>query len=149
MRILVVDDEMVSRKKMELIMQSFGECDSVETGQAAIDAYYQSWAGWAPFDLMMLDISMPDMDGTQVLTRIRQIERIKNVPPVRRVKIIMVTSRSDKDTIIACIRAGCNDYIVKPISRETVTRKLVRLLNPEALQALELVKRPGLRPKSD
>jgi two-component system chemotaxis response regulator CheY len=127
MKILVVDDELVSRKKMQIIMSSFGECVAVESGDAAIGAFEKAWENWAPFDLIALDISMPDMDGTEVLSEIREKEKNKNIPKERRVKVMMVTSHSDKDTIITCIQAGCDAYIAKPFDRETIMKKFEEL----------------------
>ncbi|HOO46537.1 MAG TPA: HDOD domain-containing protein [Deltaproteobacteria bacterium] len=124
MKILVVDDELVSRKKMKMIMDGLGECEAVECGKDAIAAYHEAWEKWAPFDLITLDIFMPEMDGTEVLGAIRSIESEKHIPADKRVKIFMVTSQSDKETIINCVRAGCDDFITKPFDRETVFKKL-------------------------
>ena len=130
MRILVVDDEFVSRKKMQKIMDSFGdfdECESVQSGSAAITAFKKALGNGMPFDLITLDIAMPEMDGTEVLYNIREIEKQKKVPKEKQVRILMVTSHSDKDTIITSIQAGCNDYIVKPFERKILIKKLEKL----------------------
>lgn len=124
MKVLIVDDQPVSRKKIQKIMEGFCECEAVNSGQAAVDAYKSALEGSAPYDLITLDISMPDMDGTEVLSTIRGLEDQSNIPEEKRVKILMVTSSSDKDTVIACIRAGCDDYLVKPLNRETISKKL-------------------------
>ena len=124
MKILVVDDEYVSRNKMQLLMRGFGECVSVESGTAALDAFKKAWESWTPFDVMSLDISMPDMQGSEVLAKVKQIEKEKNVPEDKRIKIIMVTAKADKDSVINCKKTGCDDYIVKPFELETVIRKM-------------------------
>jgi len=124
MKVLIVDDQPVSRKKIQKIMEVFCECETVDNGQAAIDAYKNAWEGSAPYDLITLDVSMPDMDGTEVLFNIRNLENQSNIPEEKRVKILMVTSSSDKDTVITCIQAGCDDYLVKPLNRETISKKL-------------------------
>jgi len=124
MKILVVDDEVVSRKKMKMIMDGLGECEAVECGNDAITAYQNAWEKWSPFDLITLDISMPDMNGTEVLSTIRKIETQKDIPDHRRVKVFMVTSHSDRETIITCVQAGCDDFITKPFNRDTVFKKL-------------------------
>ena len=115
MKILVVDDDIVSRKMMKKIMAPLGECELVESGKEAIEAFKKASENLAPFDLMTLDIAMPEVDGTAVLYTIREIEREKNIPKEKQIKMLMVTSRSDKDTIITCIQAACDDYIIKPI----------------------------------
>ncbi|HVN70669.1 MAG TPA: HDOD domain-containing protein [Desulfomonilia bacterium] len=124
MRILVVDDELVSREKMKHIMSALGDCDEVASGQDALRAFTDASTDGNRYDLIMLDISMPEMDGTEVLNRIRTAEKDKVTPREAQVKIFMVTAASDKDVILTCIKSGCNDYIMKPFSRETVVKKL-------------------------
>lgn len=124
MKILVVDDELVSREKMKRIMSSLGECDEASGGQSALEAFQKATEEGSRYDLITLDISMPEMDGTEVLGRIREIEREGGMGKDDQVKIFMVTASSEKDTIVTCIRSGCNDYIMKPFSMDTVTKKL-------------------------
>jgi len=127
MKILIVDDELVSRKKMHIIMQNFGKCKAVDSGKAAISAFKKAWESWTPFDLITLDVSMPEMDGTEVVYKIREIEKENKVPKEKQVKILMVTSHSDKDTIITCVQAGCDDFVVKPFDKETISEKIEKI----------------------
>lgn len=127
MRILVVDDEMVSREKMKMIMGHFGQCDAVENGADAVEKFVNAWNAWSPYDLISLDVQMPEMNGVEVLNRIRGMEREKNVPESKRVRVVMVTARSDKDTIMTSIQAGCNDYVVKPFDKMIVAKKLTQM----------------------
>ncbi|HOJ14132.1 MAG TPA: HDOD domain-containing protein [Deltaproteobacteria bacterium] len=125
MRVLVVDDELVSREKMRRIMAGlFGGCDEASTGQAALEAVSAAMSENRPYELITLDISMPSMDGIDVLKRIRESERAENVPKDARAKIFMVTAASERETIITCIKEGCNDYITKPFSSDRVLKKL-------------------------
>lgn len=127
MKILIVDDEVVSRKKMEKILSGFGACYSVENGNAAVVAFSQSLISKAPYDLVSLDVSMPDMNGTQVLAMIRKLEKDNDVPKAQQAKILMVTSHSDLETVRSCISGGCNDYVVKPFAKEIVEQKLKKI----------------------
>jgi CheY-like chemotaxis protein len=127
MKILIVDDELVSRKKMEKILQHYGVCHAVDNGRAAIDAYTQALMNREPFDLVTLDVSMPDMGGTEVLSTIRIYERNNSIPKEKRVKILMVTSHADHETVITSIAAGCDDYIKKPFSLVHVFQKLTKM----------------------
>ena len=74
MRILIVEDEKVSRTKMETIMERWGACRSVETGRQALHHFEKAAGTDSPFQLVTLDIELPDLAGTEVLQRIRRIE---------------------------------------------------------------------------
>jgi two-component system, chemotaxis family, chemotaxis protein CheY len=124
MRILVVDDESVSRRKLQFIMKNFGRCDQVENGRQAVEAFVKAWEEWAPYDLIALDLVMPEMNGDDALLEIRALENRKNVPEDRRVKVIMITAQSNKDTIVTCVQLGCNDFISKPFDPQIVEEKL-------------------------
>jgi len=127
MKILVVDDETVSQEKMTMILRTFGECQIASEGQEAIDIFCRAWNEWAPFDLITLDISMTGVGGMEVLKEIRKMERKKNIPLDKRSKVIMVTANSTKEIILTCVNAGCNDYVVKPFSREIIKQKMEKL----------------------
>lgn len=127
MKILVADDEIVSRRKMERIMKNFGECVAVASGVEALAAFKEAWDHWAPFTLITLDISMPEMDGTETLLKLRDMEVSNQVPTENRAKVMMVTARSDISTVVTSIQAGCDDYIVKPFDADTVSKKLTKL----------------------
>ena len=124
MKSLIVDDESASRKKMRKILSAFGECEAVDNGNAAVTSFVQAWERWTPFDLMTLDVSMPEMDGIQVLNRIRSIEKEKNVKKEKRVKIVMVSSHLCKDVVMSCIKAECDDFVVKPFDKGNLIAKI-------------------------
>ncbi|MBF0288627.1 MAG: response regulator [SAR324 cluster bacterium] len=127
MKILIVDDEMVSRKKMEKIMDNFGEYESANNGDDAIATFKSSYQSGVPFDMIALDVEMPGKNGTEVLCEFRAIEQEHAVPQHLQAKVLMVTAHSDKDTVLSSIQAGCDDYIVKPFNKETVMEKLKKL----------------------
>lgn len=127
MKILVVDDEMVSRCKPQKIMLNFGQCQAVESGAAALTAFKDAWAHWTPFDLMTLDVVMPGMDGMETLFEIRKMESQNGVATHNRVKVLMVSGQSKRDTVITCIQAGCDDYIIKPFDLQLVRQKILEL----------------------
>jgi two-component system chemotaxis response regulator CheY len=127
MKILVVDDESVSRKVLLKALESFGQCQEALDGREATTAFKRAWDESSPFDLLMLDLSMPDMDGKEVIHQIRGLEMEMKVPNQGQTKIVMVTSHSEEDTVLACLQAGCNDFIVKPFEQEILFEKLARL----------------------
>lgn len=71
MKILIVDDEFVSRKKAQKIMSQYGECDTTINGTKALEAFKLAHEERDPYDLITMDIMMPDMDGIETPKRIR------------------------------------------------------------------------------
>jgi two-component system chemotaxis response regulator CheY len=124
MKILIADDERVSRIKMQQIMKAYGECTVVDCGSAAISACTDAIMANRAFDLITLDVSMPDIGGPEVLSTIRQLESKNGISEENRCKILMVTAHSDYSTVVASIETGCDDYIKKPFSLDRVTKIL-------------------------
>jgi two-component system, chemotaxis family, chemotaxis protein CheY len=127
MRILIVEDEKISRQKMQLIMNNFGECDSLERGDKAVEAFQKAWDMRAPYDVITLDIVLEDMNGMDVLLNMREIEKSMNLPAAKKAKIIMVTSQSDRDFVITCMTANCDGYVVKPFTKQTISKCLHKI----------------------
>jgi HD-like signal output (HDOD) protein/CheY-like chemotaxis protein len=127
MKILILDDEIVSRTKLTLIMEHFGECDAVDNGKDAIARFRAAHHKQDPYELIMLDINLPGMNGIEVLSEIRKIEQGPEIKPERSAKILMATSYRDRDRIIASIQSGCNDYIGKPFDIDIIRKKLAKL----------------------
>ncbi len=127
MKILIVDDEAVSRNILIQKMGLIGECTAVEDGIKAIELFNKAIQKEKPFDLITLDVSMPKMDGIQVLEMIRKKEKSAKVSKEDQVKIIMVSARMNTATIKACIKLGCNGYITKPVTKYQLLGNLGRM----------------------
>jgi putative nucleotidyltransferase with HDIG domain len=127
MKILIVDDEKISRKILVKKMEALGECMAVDNSRKALVEFETAAKKGAPFDLITLDVSMPGMDGKQVLQYIRKKELAQKIPRADRVKVIMVTSRMNIANIKACINLGCNGYLSKPVSRYQLLQNLGKM----------------------
>ena len=123
MKILVVDDEIASRVKVETILSEFGECDAVAGGREAVDAFLGAHENGEPYDLITMDINMPDMSGIEALKHIRDWEASRDPFP-KEVKVVMVTADDQPNTIFTSFRELCGSYIVKPFNREQIRRGL-------------------------
>lgn len=131
MRILIAEDDMISRKFLFKYLSQYGECDLVVDGLEALDAYMMSLKDSKPYDLICLDIMMPKVDGVKVLKNIRDMEIQKGVLPKQRTKVIMTTALAETQFVQKAFDYGCNAYAAKPIDIE-------KLL--EVLRNLNLVK---------
>ncbi len=127
MKFLIVDDNKINAKLMSCMIGALGQCDTAESGHDAIAAVKEAWRGWKPYDIILLDIMMPEMNGLEVLCHIRELEGQKNIAEPDRVPIIMVTAASQEKMVRECIREGCDDYIVKPVDNGLFLKRIQML----------------------
>ena len=123
-RILIVDDEEIGRTLMEDMFKKYGPYVSVASGGDALTVYQKGIEKGKPFNLVLLDISLQDTSGINVLKKIKQIDSgLKGHKSV----VIMVTSHSEKETVIGCIKSGCRAYFIKPLKQDAVDSKMAEL----------------------
>ena len=122
---LIVEDDFTSRVLLQRFLSRYGECHIAVNGKEAISAVEWAVAESHPYDLVCMDILMPEMDGHEALKRIRAFERDRHVPTYAAVKIIMTTGVQDIDTVTQVLRDSASAYLLKPID----LRKLLSLLN--------------------
>jgi len=121
-KILVVDDDFVSRKLMLEILKDKAKCDVAATGREAIEAYNVSIRENDIYDLILLDISMPDIEGLEVLKKIRENEERAGILLGEGIPIIMVTAH--EEPYITAFNRGCDDYMLKPINASVLLGKI-------------------------
>lgn len=117
MKILIAEDDFVSRKLVNAFLATLGEVDIAANGQEAFVAVKMAIDNNQPYDLICLDILMPEVDGIMTLKKIRQLEAQKRINPEKRSKIIMTSAVSDKKYVVAAVQANCNGFLVKPIDK--------------------------------
>jgi two-component system chemotaxis response regulator CheY len=128
MRILIADDQVIYRKALQSMLQPYGECVVVEDGEQAVQAFSEALHANRPFQLVLLDIDMPFMDGLEALVQIRLLEKKVHGPSLDSKEfacIIMQTNRDDPASFMNAFKKGhCNGFITKPVSREEVLEKM-------------------------
>lgn len=127
MRVLIVEDDFASRKLMENLLADYGDYDSVVDGEEALQAFRLSHEDKRPYDLILLDIMLPKLDGQAVLKELRRIEDSKGLYGSSASKVIMTTALGDAVNIMTAFRGQCEGYLQKPITRaklEDVMREL-------------------------
>ncbi len=114
-RILIAEDDMIGRRTMKRFLQDYGDCELAVDGLEALNLFAESVQQQTPYDLICLDIMMPQLDGLKVLRAIRDIEKQREVPEKEQVKVIMTTALNDRKTIMEAYSLGCVGYAWKPI----------------------------------
>lgn len=127
MRVLIVEDDLASRKFLSKFLSAYGECDITIDGMEALEAFMLAWDEGKPYDLICLDIMMPALDGEKTLKMIREIEKQKGVEDSDRVKIIMTTALNETDRVFNAFETGCEAYASKPIDTERLIEVIRKL----------------------
>jgi len=128
MKCLVVEDDLVCSKVYQSYLSDLGACSQAGDGRRAVDAFRQALESNEPFDLICLDIMMPEMNGHEALQLIRDLEKQHGIDGLTAgVKVIIVTALDESDQRQKAFTAGCNAYLVKPIARRKLFSEIGRL----------------------
>ena len=139
-RILVVDDSRMLRMGISRSLRQLGvqHIEEAADGMAALERLERE-----PFDLMLLDMEMPLMDGLDVLAR------MQNSPQLRGLPVIVISGAECIDGVVACIEMGAEDYLPKPFSQVLLRARLTSSLEKKQLRDLELAQRLQLQAQHD
>lgn len=128
MRTLIVEDDSISGKMLVNVLSAYGPCDLADNGLQAIDIFKQSMDHAEPYDLICMDISMPELDGQKALCQIREIEHQAGIDSGREVKVFMITASSETNQVSdALFNGGASAYFVKPLRVDAFLKELTRL----------------------
>jgi len=126
-RILVVDDDPLNRKLLEKSLQRLGHKVSIATGgKECLEALSRT-----EIDVVLLDILMPDLDGFEVL------ERMKNEPSLRHIPVVMISGLEDVESVVRCIELGADDFLPKPFDPVILRARVNGGMNRVRLHRLE------------
>ena len=128
MRVLIVDDDFYCRNMLHEIMKPYAQCDIAVNGEEAVFAFKRGLEDGKAYDLVCLDLVMPEMDGQQALREMRSIEKDFRVEGDGGVKVIVTTMLDDrKETHDAFFLGGATSYLVKPIEENKLLKELNNL----------------------
>jgi two-component system, chemotaxis family, chemotaxis protein CheY len=127
MKILIVEDDFTCRHLLQIYLADHGQVFVAINGKEALEAVRQAIKDKRPFDLICLDVMMPEMDGWETLKQIREIEEWNGISGLDCAKVIMTTARSKKEDIIKSFREGCEAYIVKPVRKPALLEQMSKL----------------------
>jgi two-component system chemotaxis response regulator CheY len=117
-KILVVDDSLAMRKIIVNSLNRLGFKEVVEAGKKAFETL--STGGGA--DLILTDWNMPEMSGLELIQAVRENDALKKTP------VLMITTNSAKEEVVEALKAGVNNYLVKPFTPETMKEKILAVI---------------------
>ena len=119
LKFLIVDDFSTMRRIVRNLLKEIGhaEADEAEDGVVALHKLRNG-----RFNFVVSDINMPNMNGFELLSQIKQDETLKHLP------VLMVTAEARKEDIVAAAQGGAAGYIVKPFTKATLEEKLANIM---------------------
>lgn len=127
MKILIVEDDFTSRLLLQEILKDYGACHIAVNGQEAVEATRAARQADEPYDVICLDIMMPELDGQDALRQIRADEEAQGVISTQGAKIMMVTALSDIKNVHTAYGSLCDGYLTKPIDKTDLLKNLRQL----------------------
>jgi two-component system, chemotaxis family, chemotaxis protein CheY len=127
LRILVVEDDFLSRSLLTKIVSEYGEVEVAADGIEAVEAVKRSYGSGMPYELIFLDIMMPRKDGQTALREIRAFEESSGVSAPDTCKIIMTTALGDAKNVMGAFGSQCEAYVVKPFSKKAIDEQVRNL----------------------
>jgi two-component system chemotaxis response regulator CheY len=128
-RILIVDDMSSLRDLLKAYLRRIGfrNISEAEDGRIAYQALLAAKAGGAPFELVISDWNMPNLDGLELLKLVRSSNEWKNLP------FLLLTTESEKAKVLEAVLANVSNYMVKPVEEDMLKEKLKKVwekINP-------------------
>ena len=127
MKLLIVEDDFTSRLLLQELLKPYGLAHVAANGREAVEAVRMSLESQLPYDLICLDIMMPDMDGQEALREIRALEESKGISFNQGAKIVMISALTDMHSKISAFSGLCNGYLGKPIRKDKLLEELSSL----------------------
>jgi len=115
LRILLAEDDFACRLLLQTFLSRYGECHAAVNGKEAVDAFRAAMEREEPYDLICMDIMMPEMDGREAIRQIRATEEAYGILSTSGAKVIMTTTVEDVKEVILCFKELCDAYLMKPI----------------------------------
>jgi two-component system chemotaxis response regulator CheY len=115
LRVLLAEDDFSSRLLLQTFLARYGECHVAVNGREAVEAFRTALERKRRYDLVCMDIMMPEMDGAEAVRQIRAMEEADGILSNYGAKIVMTTAVDDIKSVAKCFQDLCDGYLVKPI----------------------------------
>jgi two-component system, chemotaxis family, chemotaxis protein CheY len=128
LKVLIVEDDAISRKMIEMLMKPLAnKYDLAKDGLIAMDFFNKAVENGDKYDLVLLDIMLPEMDGQTLLQEFRKKEKQEGILGNKSCKIIMVSALSDAANIMEAFKNQCDGYLTKPYDKNSLIKELKKL----------------------
>lgn len=127
MKVLIVDDIIENRLALFHFLKKTASCDLAENGLFALSQFKTAHEKGEPYDLILLDLMMPEMDGIECLEEIRKVEKSRQLGEDQIAQVVIITALDDREQIKRAFDAGCQEYLVKPVLKANLTKVLNKL----------------------
>ena len=115
LRVLLVEDDFTSRLVLQIFLSRYGECHVATNGKEAVEAFRSALERGQSYQLICMDIMMPEMDGREAVRQVRAMEEARGILSTAGAKIIMTTAVDDVKDVARCFNDLCDGYLIKPI----------------------------------
>jgi two-component system chemotaxis response regulator CheY len=115
-RFLLVEDDFTSRLLLQTFLSRYGDCHVAVNGREAVDAFRSALDAGQAYDLICMDIMMPEMDGREAVRQVRALEAARGILSTYGTKIVMTTAVDDIKEVIQCFKELCDAYLMKPVN---------------------------------
>ena len=134
--VLVIDDNLTNRTVLTRMVEGFGyKIEAVASGAKGLEVLRQAFRAGNPYDVVLLDMQMPGMDGEQTAQAIRSDPSLKNA------KIIILTSMGKRGDAARLEALGCSAYLLKPVKQQMLREALITVLSQDGEEKPHLVTR--------
>jgi two-component system chemotaxis response regulator CheY len=124
LRVLLVEDDFTSRLLLQTFLSRYGECHIAVNGREAVDAFRSALDASQGYDLVCMDIMMPEMDGREAVRQVRALEEARGILSTHGARIVMTTAIGDVKEVIRCFQELCDAYLMKPIDLAELLRQM-------------------------
>ena len=124
MKTLIVEDDFASRLLLQTVLSRYGECHVAINGKEAVQAFQMAQASGRNYDLICMDIMMPEMDGQAALRQVRELEARLRTSSSAAAKVLMTTALTDVKDVISAFQGLCDGYLFKPIELRKLQEQL-------------------------
>lgn len=118
MKTLIVEDDFTCRLLLQEILKKYGPAHAAMNGKDAVEAVRVALEAGDPYNLITMDIMMPEMDGQAALKEIRLLEEARGIAAIHSARVIMTTTLDDSRNVLESFKSQTDAYVIKPVNKE-------------------------------